>query len=340
MAHGSNATLATVMVLGVLVLLYLFADLARPVDLSEGASNTLQAETVQKLCCWTRTCKRSITAYTNQRKDDSYFGPRSRTAQGSSRACRGAPGGLRPGAPHRGEAGRRRLGRRHPARGRPVDIRPSLPAAGKGRDRRLEFVGESAVSRALAAQPHGGTVYVLSGHGELDPDDRTLRVLRLVAALDLSGTTWRSSTPPDRPGRRAAAGPGRRRGGDGGAPHRGAHRPGAGLALAGSAGVGPCSSPWTSASPRRTCSAASVRDPDGVALQPEMQVPFRDGRSRSTGRTPSTPAHRVGRRPWPCRRRWRPPTRSRGRPAEHPADDHPRGLDRPGRRAVGGRRRL
>ena len=50
LAYGSNATLVTVMFVAVLVLLYWLASTYRTRwDLTEGASNTLQGETLHKI---------------------------------------------------------------------------------------------------------------------------------------------------------------------------------------------------------------------------------------------------------------------------------------------------
>ena len=76
LTYGSNASLVTVMVLGVVILLYVLADAYRwRTDLSEGASNTLQSETVQKLSLLDQDGRAvTVTAFTNQRgKDDTYF---------------------------------------------------------------------------------------------------------------------------------------------------------------------------------------------------------------------------------------------------------------------------
>ena len=76
LTHGTNASLVTVMVLGVLVLLYVLADNFRHrVDLSEGGQNTLQAEMLDQLSLLDSDGETvQITAFTAQRgKDESYF---------------------------------------------------------------------------------------------------------------------------------------------------------------------------------------------------------------------------------------------------------------------------
>lgn len=199
LTYGSNATLVTAMVIGVLVLLYVLADSARfRVDLSAGASNTLQTETIQKLALLDEDAETvTITAFTNQRgKDDTYFKDRAvkdllkelgdQSTQVDWRQVDFDRERLTAEKLGVGDYGRIVIQRGDDR----VDIkdRELFRRVGKGRDRRLEFVGEAALSRGFSQllTPTRRTVYVLSGHGELDPEDRTPAGLSdLAAALDL-----------------------------------------------------------------------------------------------------------------------------------------------------------
>lgn len=199
LAYGSNASLVTVMVLGVLVLAYVLADAYRfRVDLSEGASNTLQSETVQKLALLDQDARTvTITAFTNQRgKEDTYFKDRAVKDLLKELGEQSQMVEWRQVDFDRERLTAERLGvgdygrvviQRGDDR---VDIkdRELFRRVGKGGDRRLDFVGEAAISRGFSQlmNPSRRTVYVLAGHGELDPEDRTPQGLSdLVAALDL-----------------------------------------------------------------------------------------------------------------------------------------------------------
>jgi len=199
LAYGSNASLVTVMVLGVVVLLYVLADAYRwRTDLSEGASNTLQSETVQKLSLLDQDGRDvTITAFTNQRgKDDTYFKDRALKdllkelgEQSSMVTWRQVDFDRERLTAEKlgvGDYGRVVIQRGDER----VDIkdREMFRRVGKGANRRLDFVGEAAISRGFSQlmNPSRRTVYVLTGHGELDPEDRTPGGMSdLVAALDL-----------------------------------------------------------------------------------------------------------------------------------------------------------
>ncbi len=198
LAYGSNATLVTFMVIGVLVLLYVVADLYRVRwDLSEDATNSVEEDTEAKLELLDREgIPVTITAFTAQRgKDDAYF---------KNRAVKD----LLTELGHRStmlewqqvdfdkdrltaeSLGVNDYGRIVVQRGEDrVDIkdRELFRRVGKGADRRVEFIGEAALSRSLSQllTPRRRVVYVLTGHGELDPDERGPDGLsELVSALD------------------------------------------------------------------------------------------------------------------------------------------------------------
>ena len=292
LAYGSNATLVTVMVLGVLVLLYLLADSARVrVDLSEGASNTLQAETVQKLVLLDQDAQEVvITAFTNQRgKDDSYFKDRAvkdllKELGEQSSAVKWRQVDFDRERLTAEKLGVGDYGRVVIQRGDDrVDIkdRELFRRVGKGRDRRLEFVGESAVSRGFSQllSPTRRTVYVLSGHGELDPDDRTPAGLSdLVAALDLERydvekldllQTDRDGELPRVPDDAAVVMVAR--------PTEALTAQEQDSLLAWIGRGGPVLFAMDVGQPTPDLlSRLGAGIPDGVALQPEMQVPFRD----------------------------------------------------------------
>ena len=198
LAYGSNASLVTVMVIGALVLCYVLADKYRwRVDLSEGASNTLQAETVQKLALLDQDARPvTLTAFSNQRgKDDAYFKDRSikdllRELGEQSTMVEWRQVDFDKERLTAESLGVNDYGRIVIQRGdERVDIkdRELFRRVGKGTDRSLEFLGEPAISRAFSQlmNPSRRTIYVLTGHGELSPEDRTPSGLSdLVVALD------------------------------------------------------------------------------------------------------------------------------------------------------------
>jgi len=198
LAYGSNATLVTILVLAVLVVLYVLADLYRVRwDLSADSENTVEQDTEAKLELLDREgIPVVITAFTAQRgKDDAYF---------KNRAVKD----LLTEVGHRSNVvewrqvdfdkerltaerlGVNDYGRLVVQRGEDrVDIkdRELFRRVGKGAERRVEFIGEAALSRALSQllTPKRRVVYVLSGHGEIDPDERgPSGMSELVAALD------------------------------------------------------------------------------------------------------------------------------------------------------------
>ncbi len=198
LAYGSNATLVTVMVLGALVLLYVLADLYRVRwDLSEGASNTLAPETLEKLRLLDADGEKvTITAFTHQAgKEDTFFKDRAvrdllREVGENSRVVEWRQVDFDRERLTAEKLGVREYGRIVIQRGSDrVDIRDreQFRRVGKGQDRRTEFVGEAALARGLAQlmTPSRRVLYVLTGHGELDPEEHGPNGLsELVADLD------------------------------------------------------------------------------------------------------------------------------------------------------------
>ena len=198
LAYGSNATLVTFMVLGVLVILYVVADLYRVRwDLSEDSANTVEDDTEAKLELIDREgIPVTITAFTAQRgKEDAYFKNRAvkdlLTELGHrSQTLEWAQVDFDKDRLTAEKLGVNDYGRIVVQRGEDrVDIkdRELFRRVGKGASRRVEFIGEAAISRAFSQllTPRRRVVYVLTGHGELDPDERGPDGLsELVSALD------------------------------------------------------------------------------------------------------------------------------------------------------------
>lgn len=292
LTYGSNATLVTGMVIAVVVLIYVLADLYRVrVDLTEGSSNTLQVETLEKLRLLDQDGEEVvITAFTSQSgKEDSWY---------KNRAVKDLLTGI--GANSKvvqwrlvdfdqerltaEKLGVTDYGRIVIQRGADrVDIRDRelFRRAGKGSERRMEFIGEGAVVRSLAQlmTPTRRVVYALTGHGELDPEERgpdgmselvgILDEERYdVERLDLLRSTREGELPtiPDDAAVILVARP------------RGPLSPqeedmllawiGRGGAVLFALDVG--------ASIPSLLDRMGVSLPEGVALQPEMQVPYRD----------------------------------------------------------------
>ncbi len=198
LTHGTNATLVTVMVVGVLVLLYVLADQFRArADLSEGAQNTLQVETLDQLRLLDDLGGAvTVTAFTAQRgKDDSYFKDRAvkdllRELGANSTALEWRQVDFDKERLTAEKLGVNDYGRIVIQRGRDrVDIkdRELFRRVGKGKDKRLEFVGEAAIARGFAQlmTDQRQVVYFLTGHGDLDPEASGPDGLsELAAALD------------------------------------------------------------------------------------------------------------------------------------------------------------
>ncbi len=183
LAHGTNASLVTVMVVGVLVMLYALGDAYRwRADLSAEAANTLQPDTVQKLDLLDQDGQTvTITAFTNQRgKSDTYFKDRSikdllRELGEVSTAVEWRQVDFDRERLTAEALGVSAYGRIVIQRGKDrVDLsdRELFRRVGKGKDRSVEFVGEAALSRAFSQlmTPSRRAVYMLTGHGELDPE--------------------------------------------------------------------------------------------------------------------------------------------------------------------------
>jgi hypothetical protein len=198
LTHGTNASLVTVMVIGVLVLLYVLADNFRQrIDLSEGGQNTLQAETVDQLRLLDSDGQAvTITAFTAQRgKDDSYFKDRAvkdllKELGAQSTAIEWRQVDFDKERLTAEKLGVGDYGRIVVQRGKDrVDIkdRELFRRTGKGADRKLEFVGEAAIARGFAQlmTDQRQVVYILTGHGDLDPGERGPDGLsQLAEALD------------------------------------------------------------------------------------------------------------------------------------------------------------
>jgi hypothetical protein len=198
LTFGTNASLVTVLVLGVLVLLYVLADQYRArLDLSDGAQNTLQDEIVDQLRLLDsdgETVK--VTAFSHQRgKDDSYFKDRAvkdllREIGAKSTMVEWRIVDFDKERLTAEALGVNDYGRIVVQRGRDrVDIkdRELFRRRGKGQAKRIEFMGEAAITRSFAQLMTDSrrVVYVLTGHGELDPDGRGPDGMSdLAAALD------------------------------------------------------------------------------------------------------------------------------------------------------------
>ena len=199
LTYGSNATLVTGMVIVVLGLLYVLADVYRVRwDLSAEAANTLSADTLTKLRVLdAEGLPVEISAFTaNAGRDESYFKDRSvkdllTELDHHSQVITWRQVDFDKERLTAEQLGVTQYGHIVVQRGDDrVDIkeRELFRRGGKGSDRKWEFLGESALNRALAQllSPRRRVVYVLQGHGELDPDERGPDGLSsLASALDL-----------------------------------------------------------------------------------------------------------------------------------------------------------
>lgn len=196
LAHGTNATLVTGMVVVVLALVYLLADAYRQrVDLSEGASNTLQAETVEKLRLLDQDGQEVlITAFTAQRgKEEAPFKDQAveDLLKALDEESRSVQWRLLDFDRERLTAEKLSVteyGHIVVQRGQErVDVgdRELFRRVGAGADKRLEFVGEAALSRAFSQvmAPTQRVAYLLVGHGELSADQPGPGGLSTFAAL-------------------------------------------------------------------------------------------------------------------------------------------------------------
>ncbi len=196
LSHGSNATIVTVLVVALVVILYGVADRHRVrVDISSDQANTLLADTLKKLSLLDGEGQEvRVTAFTAQQgKKDSYF---------KNRALKDL---LRELDYHSVvvetslvDFDRERLtaealgvsdyGHLVIARGDDrVDLkdRDLFRRTGRGADRKLEFLGETAFARAASQllNKRKKRVYALRGHGERDPEERGPEGLSDVAKM-------------------------------------------------------------------------------------------------------------------------------------------------------------
>jgi hypothetical protein len=292
LAYGSNATFVTVFVVGMLVMLYVLADAYRArVDFSEGAQNTLQADTLQKLSLLDQDAVEvTITAFSHQRgKDDSPFKDRAvedllKEVGAHSSAVKWRLVDFDKERLTAEKLGVTDYGRIVLQRGTDrVDLkdRELFRRVGKGPDRRVEFVGESALSRSFSQlmTPARRAVYVLTGHGELDPTTTgpssiSEFVTELdkerydVETLDLIGSTREGDLPtiPDDAALVFVARPLR------------SLTPQEDDALAAwvARGGAVLVTVDVGTPVPEVVTRFGINIPDGVALQPEMQVPYRD----------------------------------------------------------------
>lgn len=198
LAYGSNATLVTVIVIAVLVLLYALADQFRGrVDLSEGSQNTLLPETMAKLALIDADAVPvEITAFTAQSgKPEAYF--KNRTMKDllleidrNSTAITWRQVDFDKERLTAERLGVTQYGHVVIQRGDDrVDIkdRELFKRRGKVSDNQWDFLGESALDRGLSQllTPRRRVVYVLTGHGDLDPEEQGPDGLSALAeALD------------------------------------------------------------------------------------------------------------------------------------------------------------
>lgn len=198
LAYGSNATLVTLIVLTVLVLVYALADQFRGrVDFSEGSQNTLLPETMAKLALIDADgIPVQITAFTAQSgKPEAYFKNRAMKdllleIDRNSTAVSWRQVDFDKERLTAERLGVTQYGHLVIQRGEDrVDIkdRELFKRRGKVSDNQWDFLGESALDRGLAQllTPRRRVVYVLRGHGDLDPEERGPDGLsELVEALD------------------------------------------------------------------------------------------------------------------------------------------------------------
>jgi hypothetical protein len=196
LSYGSNATLVTLLVVALVVLLYTVADRHRVRwDLTEGGANALQADTLHKLALLDSAEQQvDVTAFTHQQgKKDSYFKNRQlrdfvEELEYNSQVVRA----------HWIDFDRERLtaealgvrdyGTVVVQRGQQrVDLRSRdlFRNRGKGQDRELVFLGEAALNQAFAQllSDSRRVVYALQGHGEPDPESTEPDGLASLAEL-------------------------------------------------------------------------------------------------------------------------------------------------------------
>ena len=217
LAYGSNASLVTVMVLAVLAGVYVLSTLYRVQwDLTEEGRNTLHADTLAKVALLDVDGEPvKITAFTAQRgKEGSQF--KNRELRDLLRALgeqsqvidwqlvdfdRERLTAEKLGVTEYGHVVIQRGTDR-------VDLKAREVFRRVGKDRRFQFLGETAMARAFSQlhTPRRRVVYVLTGHGEASPEDRSPSGLSDLAAaldgerydmelLDLDGTDREGRSP-------------------------------------------------------------------------------------------------------------------------------------------------
>jgi hypothetical protein len=198
LAFGSNATLVTVLVVGMVVLGWLISDKYRVrIDLSADQGSSLLADTRNKLRLLDHDAQPvTITAFSAQRgKQDAFFKDR-QLSDLMEELDYNSPAVTA----HFVDFDRDRLtaeslhvtdyGTVVIQRGEQrVDIsdRDLFRRVGKGDDKRLDFLGEAAINRGFSQllSDTRRTVYALVGHGEMAPDSRDPSGLAdLAQALD------------------------------------------------------------------------------------------------------------------------------------------------------------
>ncbi|MBN1336962.1 MAG: Gldg family protein [Deltaproteobacteria bacterium] len=184
LSYGSNATLVTLLVVALVVLVYGLADRHRARwDLSAEGTNRLPADMRHKLDLLDQDGRTvTLTAFTAQSgKKDAYFKNRalkdlleevdlqstaveSRLVDFDRERLTAEAMGVRDYATMVVQRGEER-----------VDIRQRdlFRAQGKGADRSVAFLGEAALNAALSQIMSSSrrVVYTLRGHGEIDPED-------------------------------------------------------------------------------------------------------------------------------------------------------------------------
>lgn len=198
LATGSNATFVTLLVVATVVVLYLIVDRYRVrVDFSADQGSTLLADTRNKLRLLDADGRPvTITAFSSQSgKKDSYFKNRQiqdlieeldyGSATVSARFVDFDKERLTAESLGVTEYGTVVIQRGEQR----VDLadRDLFRRSGKGEDRRIDFLGEAALTRGFAQlmSDTRRVVYALVGHGELDPESHEPGGLAdLTAALD------------------------------------------------------------------------------------------------------------------------------------------------------------
>lgn len=184
LAYGGNATLVTLLVVALVVVLYGVADRNRVrVDLSQDGTAQLQQDTLKKLSLLESEGEEvQVTAFTSQEgKADTYFKNRAMQDLLNELDYRSSVVKVRLVDFDRERLTAESLGVTEyghlvVSRGEQrVDIkaRELFRNVGKGADRSVEFMGEAAFNRAVAQilSRKQRIIYTLRGHGELDAEE-------------------------------------------------------------------------------------------------------------------------------------------------------------------------